>query len=92
MLDIFLLGTCRWSELIIYFGSFALLALKFEFFVGRLIANKRLPITDDCQKINKNVIEKSKTNQYTLAKAKGDLTKRRNENEKQTKKEKAKGN
>ena len=92
MLDIFLLITCRWSELIIYFGSFALLALKLKFFVGRLIANKRLPITDDCQKINKNVIEKGKTNQYTLAKAKGDLTKRRNENEKQTKKEKANGN
>ena len=44
MLDIFLLGTCRWSELIIYFGSFALLALKFKFFVGRLIANKRLQL------------------------------------------------
>ena len=92
MLDIFLLGACRWSELFIYFGSFALWALKFKVFVGRLIANKRLPITDNCQKIYKNVIEKSKTNQYTLAKAKGDLTKRRNENEKQRKKEKAKGN
>ena len=42
--------------------------------------------------MNKNVIEKSNTNQYTLAKVKGDLTKTRNENEKQTKKEKAKGN
>ena len=51
MLDIFLLGACRLSELFIYFGSFALLALKFKFFVGRLIANKRLPITDNCQKI-----------------------------------------
>ena len=56
----------------IYFGSFAFLALKFKVFVGRLIANKRLPITDNCQKIYKNVVEKSKTNQYTLAKAKGD--------------------
>ena len=72
MLDIFLLGACRWSELFIYFGSFALLALKFKVFVGRLIANKRLPTTDNCQKMYKNVIEKSKTNQYTLAKAKGD--------------------
>ena len=50
MLNIFLLGTCRWSELFIYFGSFALWALKFHFFGGRLIANKRLPINDDCQK------------------------------------------
>ena len=51
MLDIFLLGTCRWSELLMYFGSFALWALKFKFFVGRLIANKHLPITDNCQKL-----------------------------------------
>ena len=72
MLDIFLLDACPWSELFIYFGSFAFWALKFKFFVGRLIANKRLPITDNCQKIYKNVVEKSKTNQYTLAKAKGD--------------------
>ena len=50
MVDIFLLGACRWSELFIYFGSFALWALKFHFFGGRLIANKRLPINDDCQK------------------------------------------
>ena len=42
MLDIFLLGTFRWSERFIYFGSFALWALKFHyFFVGRLIANKK---------------------------------------------------
>ena len=27
MLEIFLLGTCRWSELLMYFGSFALWAL-----------------------------------------------------------------
>ena len=60
MLDIFLLGACRWSELFIYFGSFALWALKFHFFGGRLIANKRLPINDDCQKINRNVIEKAR--------------------------------
>ena len=51
MLDIFLLSTCRWSELIMYFGSFALWALKFKFFVGRLVANKHLPITDNCQKL-----------------------------------------
>ena len=50
MLDIFLIGACQWSELFIYFGSFALWALKFHFFGGRLIANKRLPINDDCQK------------------------------------------
>ena len=56
MLDIFLLGACRWSELFIYFGSFALLALKFKVFVGRLIANKRLPITDNCQKIIKKTL------------------------------------
>ena len=35
----------------IYFGSFAFWALKFKVFVGRLIANKRLPITDYCQKL-----------------------------------------
>ena len=50
MLDIFLLGACRWSKFFIYFGSFALWALKFHFFGGLLIANKRLPINDDCQK------------------------------------------
>ena len=72
MLDIFLLGACRWSEHFIYFGSFSFWALKFKVFVGRLIANKRLLITDNCQKIYKNVVEKSKTNQYTLSKAKGD--------------------
>ena len=53
MLDIFLLGTFRWSERFIYFGSFALWALKFHyFFVGRLIANKK--------KINRNVIERAR--------------------------------
>ena len=87
-MDIFLLGACRWSELFIYFGSFAFWALKFKVFVGRLIANKRLPITDNCQKIYKNVIEKSETNQYTLAKAKGDQTKTINENEERKSKRK----
>ena len=72
MLDIFLLGACRWSELFYLFWFICILGVKIKFFVGRLIANKRLPITDNCQKIYKNVIEKSKTNQYTLAKAKGD--------------------
>ena len=86
MLDIFFLGTCRWSKLFIYFGSFAFWALKFKFFDGRLTANKRLPITDSCQKIYKNVVEKSKTNQYTLAK--GDYTKTRNENEERKSKRK----
>ena len=57
-----------------HFDSFALRALKFKFFVGCSIANKRSPVTDNCQKMNKNVMEKSNTNQYTLAKAKGDLT------------------
>ena len=49
MLDIFLIGACQWSELFIYFGSFVLWALKFHFFVRRLIANKRLPIADNCR-------------------------------------------
>ena len=34
----------------IYFGLFALWALKFHLFVGRLITNKHLPITDNCLK------------------------------------------
>ena len=65
----------------LHFGRY-----KFKFFDGRLTANKRLPITDSCQKIYKNVVEKSKTNQYTLAK--GDYTKTRNENEERKSKRK----
>ena len=62
MLDIFLLGTFRWSERFIYFGSFALWALKFHFFfVGRLIANKKKKLTETLWK-------ESKTNQYTVEK------------------------
>ena len=68
MLYIVLLGACRWSERFIYFGLFALWALKFHFFVGRLIANKRLPITDNCLKNEQKRYRKSKTNQYTLEK------------------------
>ena len=50
MLDIVLFGACRLSERFIHFGLFALWALKFHFFVGRLIENKRFPITDNCLK------------------------------------------
>ena len=60
MLDIFLLGACRWSELFIYFGSFALLALKFKFFVGRLIAINACQLMMTVKKINRNVIEKAR--------------------------------
>ena len=88
MLDIFLLGTCRWSELFIYFGSFALLALKFKVFVGRLIANKRLPITDNCQNTKKTLQKKARRINIHLQKQKETKLKR----ETKTKKEKAKGN
>ena len=87
MLDIFLLGTCRWSELIMYFGSFALWALKFKFFVGRLIANKHLPITDNCQKLKQKRYRKKQDESIHTWKTKGET-----KNKKQTKKEKAKGN
>ena len=90
MLDIFLLGTCRWSELLMYFGSFALWALKFKFFVGRLIANKHLPITDNCQKLKQNVIEKSKTNQYTLGKQEETKLKRKTKTKNKRRKKKRK--
>ena len=92
MLDIFFLGTCRWSELLMYFGSFALWALKFKFFVGRLIANKHLPITDNCQKLKQKRYRKKQDESIHTWKTKGDQTKTKNKNEKQTKKEKAKGN
>ena len=88
MLDIFFLGTCRWSELFIYFGSFAFWALKFKFFDGRLTANKRLPITDSCQKIYKNVVEKARRINIHLQKQKETTLKQ----ETKKKKEKAKGN
>ena len=60
VLDNFPLGACQWSELFIYFGSNALWALKFHFFFGRLITNKRLPITDNCQKNIRHVIAKAR--------------------------------
>ena len=90
MLDIFLLGTCRWSELLMYFGSFALKALKFKFFVGRLIANKHLPITDNCQKLKQKRYRKSKTNQYTLGKQKETKLKRKTKTKNKRRKKKQK--
>ena len=88
----YILGTCRWSELIMYFGSFALWALKFKFFVGRLIANKHLPITDNCQKLKQKRYRKKQDESIHTWKTKGDQTKTKNKNKKQTKKDKAKGN
>ena len=89
MLDIFLLGTCRWSELIMYFGSFALWALKFKFFCR---PPKHLPITDNCQKLKQKRYSKKQDESIHTWKTKGDQTKTKNKNKKQTKKEKAKGN
>ena len=82
MLDIFLLGTCRWSELLMYFGSFALWALKFKFFVGRLIANKYLPITDNCHKLKQKRYRKKQDESIHTCKTKGDQTKTKNKNKK----------
>ena len=89
MLDIFLLGACRWSELFIYFGSFAFRALKFKFFVGRLIANKRLPITDNCQKIIKKTLQK-KARRINIHLQKQKETKLKQETKKEERKSKRK--
>ena len=71
-------------------GSFALWALKFKFFVGRLIANKHLSVIDNCQKLKQKRYRKKQDESIHTWKTKGDQTKTKNK--KQTKKEKAKGN
>ena len=58
-----------------YFGSFALWALKFKFFVGRLMANKHLPITDNCQKLKQKRYRKKQDESIHTWKTKGDQTK-----------------
>ena len=90
MLDIFLLGTCQWSELIMYFGSFALWALKFKFFVGRLIANKHLPITDNCQKLKQKRYRKKPDESIHTWKTKGDQTKTKTKTKNKRRKKKQK--
>ena len=91
MLDIFLLGTCRWSELLMYFGSFALWALKNLNFLSAAWSQINI-----CQLLitvknwNKNVIEKSKTNQYTLGKQKETKLKRKTKTKNKRRKKKQK--
>ena len=63
---------------------------KFKFFVGCLIANKHLPITDNCQKLKQKRYRKSKTNQYTLGKQKETKLKRKTKTKNKRRKKKQK--
>ena len=69
------------------------MGVKISFFFGRLIANKRLPITDNCLKNEQKRYRKSKTNQYTLEKQNETKLKRQTKTKnKRRKTDKEKGN